>query len=997
METNKENTHDGMFPAATRQPRGMNRRQARPWRAILRGVLIASIVGGLHPFIVLGNDPGLRRSRAVRDEGMANEYASDELLEEVGFAAAPFHSVDEAEGEDLDEDRPPGNLVIPQVGAVESRVDLWGMADEAGWVFDGSLTRANAVTPEGLRVLTTEYVFEVNEWIKGGQGDSTVSVIAVGGRSSDGSGMTTEESLKLTPGNRYVVFLAEGAHELLVPFVRVLQVHEDGSLVADEAGRILERIDEGRPIFRTTAEVDSLYYLSGPSALQTMVEGAPGAAEVQAETTPSSGGEDMDVSRLLGELRELAGILDGEAEIEPWQERIRKTTLISESAPSSSGLVAQARFVLCGFHRTALNFYSYIPDNDNWTWFSQSLMAWNDLVDISTGKWFIGNYLSSGAFIRNRLPQYRDGKNNCAVVTSAQMISAGYGSWASYGNTPGICFTWFFDNERCDEIEENDVLVNTSVKDNEIQFRKTMTHELGHALSLKHETRYMAIMRGGTKVQPPNYSSPRYNRMDDIKGLRAITGLVNLAWSNTWPLRRWADMATWSQSHGSPGTTGSLVMTDSSRYTVAAGSTITLRHMHVENRGNLPAYSVSLRVYLSTNRNITSSDREITRHFWGEFAPHSAWANQSLTVHLPLDIRAGQYYIGWIVTTPTSELERGNNTAIMRKSASYNFEERKLTILPPANDDCADARRLAIPGRVMGATSTATTDSAPYCRVSNTAPGLWYKVTGTGTRITASTCGGEFPSTFDTKVSVYCGGCSGISCVSGNDDGCGAGDNDSSVSFCSIAGEEYLILVHGVGSEAGIFNLYVSQDGRSCHDATSCSRIALRSNEVECGQSLPRRVGNCISLPFEGNITRPSAGQLKIQRLLPGESFASTNLSSQFTYTVEGGNVLKIVENGDVLSNLTWYAIRNTGDWTGVAPFKVDIRVLYGDVDNSGVVNSFDVNDVWRNRTADAVDGCNAYDINGDGYINAFDANDTWRARYNSTAPAKPSGHRCNP
>ncbi|MFQ5423437.1 MAG: hypothetical protein ACE5F9_05590 [Phycisphaerae bacterium] len=127
------------------------------------------------------------------------------------------------------------------------------------------------------------------------------------------------------------------------------------------------------------------------------------------------------------------------------------------------------------------------------------------------------------------------------------------------------------------------------------------------------------------------------------------------------------------------------------------------------------------------------------------------------------------------------------------------------------NDDCATATLVAVPSVTSGSTATATADVAPTCSfVNDTAPGVWYQVIGTGNTMTASLCSGV--TAYNSKLSVYCGGCASLSCVTANDNFCGL---QSEVSWCSAAGESYLILVHGFGFDAGAFELALT-DGAPC-------------------------------------------------------------------------------------------------------------------------------------------------------------------------------------
>lgn len=116
------------------------------------------------------------------------------------------------------------------------------------------------------------------------------------------------------------------------------------------------------------------------------------------------------------------------------------------------------------------------------------------------------------------------------------------------------------------------------------------------------------------------------------------------------------------------------------------------------------------------------------------------------------------------------------------------------------NDDCADATVIACGQTINGTTSPANPDTVVACNnVTSTANGVWYKAVGNGTFITASLCSG---TNYDSKLSVYTGTCSNLTCVASNDDFCGS---QSEATWSSVNGQEYLILVHGFGSSNGAY------------------------------------------------------------------------------------------------------------------------------------------------------------------------------------------------
>jgi subtilisin-like proprotein convertase family protein len=143
------------------------------------------------------------------------------------------------------------------------------------------------------------------------------------------------------------------------------------------------------------------------------------------------------------------------------------------------------------------------------------------------------------------------------------------------------------------------------------------------------------------------------------------------------------------------------------------------------------------------------------------------------------------------------------------------------------NDLCVDKIPVAVPSVTAGTTIGASDDpDAPLCGTSITAPGVWYSVVGTGNTMTASTCNDGNPGTgsadYDSKLNVYCKGCDELACVGGNDDGPGCLGFSSSVSWCSEATAEYIILVQGFFGSIGNFELAVYDNGVACSGAVPC-------------------------------------------------------------------------------------------------------------------------------------------------------------------------------
>jgi hypothetical protein len=156
---------------------------------------------------------------------------------------------------------------------------------------------------------------------------------------------------------------------------------------------------------------------------------------------------------------------------------------------------------------------------------------------------------------------------------------------------------------------------------------------------------------------------------------------------------------------------------------------------------------------------------------------------------------------------------------------------------PVENDDCVDATDIGCGVTVNGTTNNASaeTNSPPACYGMNTtSPGVWYRMIGTGDQITASTCPSSPDGTItDTKIIVYSGNCSALSCVGASDDYPGCTLFKSQVTFSSVAGQTYYIYVGEWGPGEGI-DFALSITCESCDD--------IPVNDV-CANALPQPDG----------------------------------------------------------------------------------------------------------------------------------------------------------
>ncbi|MBK6409680.1 MAG: T9SS type A sorting domain-containing protein [Flavobacteriales bacterium] len=124
---------------------------------------------------------------------------------------------------------------------------------------------------------------------------------------------------------------------------------------------------------------------------------------------------------------------------------------------------------------------------------------------------------------------------------------------------------------------------------------------------------------------------------------------------------------------------------------------------------------------------------------------------------------------------------------------------------PPANDLCANAIPVGANSVTPGTTVLGTTTGNPgYCDYSlSTAPGVWYTVQGINGMMTADVCGAGW----DTRIGIFTGSCGALTCLQGDDDGCGL---QSTTTWLGLIGTTYYIYVTGYSTNTGTFNLTLS-------------------------------------------------------------------------------------------------------------------------------------------------------------------------------------------
>lgn len=231
----------------------------------------------------------------------------------------------------------------------------------------------------------------------------------------------------------------------------------------------------------------------------------------------------------------------------------------------------------------------------------------------------------------------------------------------------------------------------------------------------------------------------------------------------------------------------------------------------------------------------------------------------------------------------------------------------------PTNDLVCNATPIIcgqlISGTTVNATNSGTGENS-ICSVSQTMPGVWYRVTGNGQIMTASLCN----TIWDSKISIFSGtSCSALTCVGGIDDnGPSCAGTPASYQWTSVIGLNYYILVHGFSTN-NAFQLSLICTTPPPADPTS---ITTTSNTICNGSSTTLTANGAVGTVYwytggcgvtqigTGNsiLVSPSSNQTYWARNFNGSQFSTNCVSTTITVNPSVGTVSNISGNNIIIA-----------------------------------------------------------------------------------------------
>jgi hypothetical protein len=256
---------------------------------------------------------------------------------------------------------------------------------------------------------------------------------------------------------------------------------------------------------------------------------------------------------------------------------------------------------------------------------------WVDMVVTEANKWNrIFPVLSVDRTKSSTIPVGRDNNNVIVWISEAGLNRVYNTSWA---DDVGLTVIWTDAN--CGHVLEEDVLFNPSISlftaqtsvPYSLGFQEIALHELGHAVTLDHEDRSLAVMTTNNSVSDVLYHN------DKVGWIRSAAQKFNplptpINDMGVFPLRNAA---------------GSKVYSTLDPASVAAGGNVTIRDFSVQNLSAVfPFSNPEYRVVLEN----TASGASISMgtFFWGSFGPFSGWSG-NLTWTVPAGTPAATYRV----------------------------------------------------------------------------------------------------------------------------------------------------------------------------------------------------------------------------------------------------------------------------------------------------------------------------------------------------------------
>jgi hypothetical protein len=351
----------------------------------------------------------------------------------------------------------------------------------------------------------------------------------------------------------------------------------------------------------------------------------------------------------------------------------------------------------CGYH--TLPFVMKTVPADWWSY---------DTIEMArnTWNWFMAIYQknpSDGKFGHNNRNEV------CGWVKEADMQRIYGVGWNGY---IGWAHHWWLSGSPCGRLLESDIMFNPAYEwtDNEqsawgnedvVLLRPVAMHEMAHTWG----------MQRGSAGSWGYYETYDYDQLtvvhsyyhdiiEDGRGIHVADAYcLRRNYQSRTNILNTVDVGV--ESYYASNGLKNATANQSSYYT---GDAISLRNITVENIGYQPAANVRIRVFLSTDRNITADDYQVGSYWSWDTLARETRSVFDINSTIPNDVPAGTYYIGMIITV--NGLKNDDYTLNNRTTFASTIQV-KLRSSGGDNDDGSSGRGCFIATAAFGSPLTA--------------------------------------------------------------------------------------------------------------------------------------------------------------------------------------------------------------------------------------------------------------------------------------------------
>jgi len=568
-------------------------------------------------------------------------------------------------------------LPCPRVHAQAPEPTLEEAAQAAHLIFIGTVESQGVSTGEARHLVFTSVRFtdvaEIHATEESVQRGADAVTLTYAGGETEGFSVSFSGAPRFADGRRYLLLVYDDGPVYANPvvgfdrgFYEVVRDRTTGAeyllngarkaVLSVEPGNVgltrqrVDHIDNGAIVFdETPPPVEEWYFAQAPLASD------PGG---YASLSTEIGGEVPDPRPLP--LEDFVEYILGRALLAPVPEPLLPTegrrgrlyrrengVIVSEElppAPLDVQTYYDPELQACGYHDLFIVMEEVSTGHPTWADNNAAMVAWNDVMDVfrvTPDNGLYGADNGTSEFV--------------GYLTSAE-TSAEYGF--AWGGASGMTVNFYY-GDLCDEISESDVMFNAACSwtydlDYHLAhpatqlYRTTASHETGHVWGLMAGGKSVGAVETYAYDHPTVMNSESSVTVEDGRGIHVPdTYLMRRQYGDQAGINAsWQDVGVESY-YAQNGLRNST--TDAPAY--HPGGAITVRNVTVENMSYTAVPDVRLRLYLSADSTITTSDHQVGSWWWswGSF-PGETYNVSNYTSTVPSAIPPGQYYVGAVVT-----------------------------------------------------------------------------------------------------------------------------------------------------------------------------------------------------------------------------------------------------------------------------------------------------------------------------------------------------------